>query len=98
MELKSATSSILASSLALKEGEKFLVVSDPDRRRIEEALLASLRGGLSGTEGGQAVGRGLHSGRRQAERAGTTRNMGRDTRVRERSGRRAAPVLARSLL
>lgn len=38
MELKSAASSILASSLALKEGEKFLVVTDPDRRRIGEAL------------------------------------------------------------
>jgi leucyl aminopeptidase (aminopeptidase T) len=38
MELKSAASSILASSLALKEGEKFLVVADPDRRRIGEAL------------------------------------------------------------
>jgi leucyl aminopeptidase (aminopeptidase T) len=38
MELKSAASSILAASLALKEGEKFLVVTDPDRRRIGEAL------------------------------------------------------------
>jgi leucyl aminopeptidase (aminopeptidase T) len=38
MELKSAASSILASSLALKEGEKFLVVTDSDRRRIGEAL------------------------------------------------------------
>jgi leucyl aminopeptidase (aminopeptidase T) len=38
MELKSAASSILTSSLALKEGEKFLVVTDPDRRRIGEAL------------------------------------------------------------
>ena len=38
MELKSAARSILASSLALKEGEKFLVVTDPDRRRIGEAL------------------------------------------------------------
>jgi leucyl aminopeptidase (aminopeptidase T) len=38
MELKSAARSILASSLALKEGEKFLVVTDPDCRRIGEAL------------------------------------------------------------
>lgn len=38
MDLKSAASSILASSLALKEDEKFLVVTDPDRRRIGEAL------------------------------------------------------------
>jgi hypothetical protein len=38
MDLKSTASSILASSLALKEGEKFLVVTDPERRRIGEAL------------------------------------------------------------
>jgi hypothetical protein len=38
MELKSAAKSILVSSLALKEAEKFLVVTDPDRRRIGEAL------------------------------------------------------------
>jgi leucyl aminopeptidase (aminopeptidase T) len=38
MELESAASSILASSLALIEGEKFLVVTDSDRRRIGEAL------------------------------------------------------------
>lgn len=33
-DLKSAAGSVLASSLALKEGEKLLVVTDPARRRV----------------------------------------------------------------
>jgi leucyl aminopeptidase (aminopeptidase T) len=53
MELKSAASSILASSLALKEGEKFLVVTDPDRRRIGEALFEA--GAELGAEAALAV-------------------------------------------
>jgi leucyl aminopeptidase (aminopeptidase T) len=52
-ELKSAASSILASSLALKEGEKFLVVTDPDRRRIGEALFEA--GAELGAEAALAV-------------------------------------------
>jgi leucyl aminopeptidase (aminopeptidase T) len=53
MELKSAASSILASSLALKEGEKFLVITDPDRRRIGEALFET--GAELGAEAALAV-------------------------------------------
>jgi leucyl aminopeptidase (aminopeptidase T) len=52
-DLKSAASSILASSLALKEGEKFLVVTDPDRRRIGEALFEA--GAELGAEAALAV-------------------------------------------
>jgi len=37
-DLKSAASSVLISSLALKRGEKFLIVTDPARRRVGEAL------------------------------------------------------------
>jgi leucyl aminopeptidase (aminopeptidase T) len=53
MELKSAAKSILVSSLALKEGEKFLVVTDPDRRRIGEALFEA--GAELGAEAALAV-------------------------------------------
>ena len=53
MELKSAARSILASSLALKEGEKFLVVTDPDRRGIGEALFEA--GADLGAEAALAV-------------------------------------------
>jgi leucyl aminopeptidase (aminopeptidase T) len=53
MDLKSTASSILASSLALKEGEKFLVVTDPERRRIGEALFEA--GAELGTEAALAV-------------------------------------------
>lgn len=53
MDLKSTASSILASSLALKEGERFLVVTDPDRRRIGEALFEA--GAELGAEAALAV-------------------------------------------
>ncbi len=53
MELKSAARSILASSLVLKEGERFLVVTDPDQRRIGEALFEA--GAELGTEAALAV-------------------------------------------
>ena len=53
MELKSAARSILASSLVLKEGERFLVVTDPDRRRIGEALFEA--GAELGAEAALAV-------------------------------------------
>ncbi len=53
MELKSAASSILASSLALTEGEEFLVVTDQDHRRIGEALFEA--GAELGAEAALAV-------------------------------------------
>jgi leucyl aminopeptidase (aminopeptidase T) len=53
MELKSAASSILASSLALEKGEKLLVVTDPDRHRIGEALFEA--GAELGAEAALAV-------------------------------------------
>ena len=53
LELKSAARSILVSSLALKEGERFLVVTDPDRRRIGEALFEA--GAALGAEAALAV-------------------------------------------
>lgn len=52
-DLRSAAGSVLASSLALKQGERLLVVTDPAHRRVGEALFEA--GSELGAEAALAV-------------------------------------------